>query len=183
MKRQSLKVFVTTGLVATGVLTGSPAMASVDMFLKVDGIVGESTADKHKGEIDVLAWSWGQSVGAQTGKGLTPKVCIQDLDVTKYIDAASPDLIMNSLDGTVVPNVVLSVERGGQTPGAYLTLKMKNVQVTSYTTGGSGGEDRLTEHVTLRFESMEGLYRRQNPDGTLGQAVSFDVQAGAANCR
>ena len=32
---------------------------AVDMFIKIDTIPGESKDDKHKGEIDVLAWSWG----------------------------------------------------------------------------------------------------------------------------
>ncbi|MEJ2387700.1 MAG: type VI secretion system tube protein Hcp, partial [Chromatiaceae bacterium] len=31
------------------------------MFIKFDGIDGESKDDKHKGEHDVLAWSWGMS--------------------------------------------------------------------------------------------------------------------------
>ena len=36
-------------------------MAAFDYFLKLDGIPGESTDAKHKGEIDVLSWSWGES--------------------------------------------------------------------------------------------------------------------------
>lgn len=34
---------------------------ALDMFIKIDGIKGESTDDKHKDEIDVLSWSWGMS--------------------------------------------------------------------------------------------------------------------------
>ena len=34
-------------------------MAAVDYFLKVDGIQGESKADKHKDEIDIESFSWG----------------------------------------------------------------------------------------------------------------------------
>ena len=36
-------------------------MAAVDYFLKIAGIDGESTADGHKGEIDLESWSWGES--------------------------------------------------------------------------------------------------------------------------
>ena len=43
---------------------------------------------------------------------------------------------------------------------------MTNVTVVSYQTGGSGGEDRLTENVTLHFEALSGVYRQQNLDGT-----------------
>ena len=44
---------------------------AVDMFLKMDGIKGESVDDKHKDEIDVLSWSWGmsQSGSAHMGGG------------------------------------------------------------------------------------------------------------------
>ena len=31
---------------------------AVDAFLKLDGIDGESQDKEHKGEIDILAWSW-----------------------------------------------------------------------------------------------------------------------------
>jgi type VI secretion system secreted protein Hcp len=36
-------------------------MAAFDYFLKIDGIPGESTDSKHKDEIDVLSWSWGET--------------------------------------------------------------------------------------------------------------------------
>lgn len=39
---------------------------AVDMFLKIDGIKGESQDKKHKDEIDLSSWSWGASTGAHT---------------------------------------------------------------------------------------------------------------------
>ena len=44
---------------------------AVDMFIKIDGIKGESADDKHKEEVDVLSWSWGmsQSGSAHMGGG------------------------------------------------------------------------------------------------------------------
>lgn len=130
---------------ATSLLASSNAMAAVDMFLKIDGVTGgESQDDKHKGEMDVLAWSWGQSTGeARTGRGKGPAVCIQDLSITKYIDSASAELIMNSVVGEVAPTAVLVVRKAGESPLEFLTLTMRNVTVAAYNTGGSGGEDRL----------------------------------------
>jgi type VI secretion system secreted protein Hcp len=185
MKRQTFRALLTTGVFATSLLTSSNAMAAVDMFLKIDGVTGgESQDDTHKGEMDVLAWSWGQSTGeARTGRGKGSAVCIQDLSITKFIDSASPELIMNSMVGKVAPTAVLVVRKAGENPLEFLTLTMRNVTVSAYTTGGSGGEDRLTENVVLHFESMQGAYRRQNPNGSPGQAVTFEVAAGAANCR
>ena len=36
-------------------------MAAVDYFIKFDGIKGESADVKHKDEIDVESWSWGET--------------------------------------------------------------------------------------------------------------------------
>jgi len=75
---------------------------AVDMFLALDGIKGESADSKHKGEIDVLAWSWGLSNtgtfhhGAGGGAG---KANFQDISITKYIDKGSTDLIYSCASG------------------------------------------------------------------------------------
>ena len=185
MKRQSLRAFFTTGVFATSLLASSTAMAAVDMFLRIDNVTGESTDAKHKGEIDVLAWSWGQSAGAARTSRTLPAVCIQDLSLTKYIDSASPELIMNSLVGEVAPQAVLKlVRRAGDSSTTFLTLTMRNVTVAAYSTGGSGGEDRLTENVVLHFESMQGSYQKQNADGSAsGTPIPFDIPAGTSNCR
>jgi type VI secretion system secreted protein Hcp len=59
-------------------------MAAVDYFLKIDGIEGESLDEKHKGEIDVLSWSWGESQeGPTTGGGGGPAACRCKLFVSK----------------------------------------------------------------------------------------------------
>ena len=181
MNKQSLRASLATGVLATSLLASGAATAAVDMYLKVDGVTGESQDAKHKGEMDVLAWSWGQSVGAITGRGARPDVCIQNLSLTKYIDSASPDLIMKNLIGEVARTAVLTIERPATigAPSVYLKLTLNNVTVTSYSTGGSGGEDRLTENVTLKFESMHGIYY----PASSAQPVNFDITASAANCR
>ena len=179
MKRSRLKGLLTAGMLTAGVLTSTSAMAAVDMFIKIGNIKGESLDKVHKDEIDVLAWSWGASKGtAQTKKGLLPPTCIQDLSITKYIDRSSPDLILNGVSGFAVPTAKLTMRKAGESPIEFLTLEMSNVTVSSYSTGGSGGEDRLTENVTLHFESMTGVYHRQNPDGSAGPAVTFDIAGG-----
>jgi type VI secretion system secreted protein Hcp len=181
MKRNSFKGLFTTGVVATSLLLGTSTFAAVDMFLKIPGIPGESIDDKHKGAIDVLAWSWGGSSGeATTGRGRLPTACVQDLTVTKYIDSATAGLIMNTVTGKPEPTATLIVRKAGaKVSGEYLILTMKNVTVSSYSTGGSGGEDRLTETVTLHFDSLEGKYFRQKEDGSLDpDPITWEVSGG-----
>jgi type VI secretion system secreted protein Hcp len=173
MKR-SWKRLITATVVATSLLAPTTALAAVDMFLKIGNIMGESKDAKHKDEIDVLAWSWGAS-NDLSKLGKTPTSCIQDLSFTKFIDSASPALIMNGMTGEVAPTAVLVVRKAGATPLEYLTLTMKNVRISSYSTGGSGGEDRLTENVTLHFESMIGQYVKQKPDGSGETPVSWEI--------
>ena len=42
-----------------------------DAFLKIDGIPGESTAEKHKGEIEIESFSWGVSNSGSATHGGT----------------------------------------------------------------------------------------------------------------
>lgn len=58
---------------------------------------------------------------------------------------------------------------------------MTNVSVVSYSTGGSGGEDRLTENVVLHFASMQGAYVTQNPDGSTVDGVESSRKAARAD--
>ncbi len=42
---------------------------------------------------------------------------------------------------------------------------------TSVSTGGSGGEDRLTENITLNFVTVKVEYTPQDPKGSAGTEV------------
>ena len=55
---------------------------------------------------------------------------------------------------------------------------MSDVLITSYSTGGSGGEDRLTENVTLNFAKVNLTYKEQAPKGAQAKAptVSWDIK-------
>ena len=179
MKKRVSSGLILAAVAAASLMVPGSALAAVEMFLKITDVTGESKDAAHKDEIDVLAWSWGASSGnAKTAKGGLPDACIQDLSLTKYIDSASPQLILNAAFGTVAKEAVLTVRKAGEKPLEYLVLKMSDVLVTSYQTGGSGGEDRLTENVTLSFETLKGEYRKQKADGTLDKPIPFEVTGG-----
>jgi type VI secretion system secreted protein Hcp len=151
---------------------------AVDMFMKLTKLEGEAQDEKHKNEIDVLAWSWGMSQsgtmhsGAGGGGG---KVAIQDLSFTKWVDKSSPTLMMYCSQGDQFDEAKLTVRKaGGKEPLEYLIITMKEVIITSLSTGGSGGEDRLTENVTLNFAEVNVDYQPQNQDGSkLGGPVKY----------
>lgn len=188
MKASYLKRIATSVSVATTLLAcPGTASAATDMFLRLGDIKGESVDAKHKGEIDVLAWSWGESdntAGASVRRNRNASGapdCIQDLSLTKFIDRASPDIIMDAVLGRVIQQGRLTLRRSGGDQLEYLVLTLNDVTISSYSTGGSGGEDRLTENVTLHFQRMEGSYRQQQPDGSSGAPIVW-VVAGSS-CR
>jgi type VI secretion system secreted protein Hcp len=144
---------------------------AVDMFLKLTPIKGESKDSKHKDEIDVLSWSWGASNtgSAQSGGGGgAGKVNAQDMSITKYVELASPPMWLAVHNGKHFDEAILYVRKAGETPLEYLTISMKKVFVTSITTGGSGGDDRPTENVTLNFAAVKIEYKEQTDTGASG---------------
>jgi type VI secretion system secreted protein Hcp len=153
---------------------------AVDMFLVFEhaDLKGETqdTTYKDKGGIDVLAWSWGMSqsgtfhVGGGSGAG---KVNVQDISITKYVDKASPILMLFCCNGGHIPKATLVVRKAGTTPLEYITIVMEPVMVTSVSTGGSGGEDRLTENIVLNAKKVTVKYIEQLPDGKEGGKPEF----------
>jgi len=142
---------------------------AVDMFLKLGDIKGESTDSAHEGEIDVLSYSWGMSQSGTThmgGGGGAGKVSVQDLSITKYVDAATHAVILACCNGTHYDEALLTVRKaGGDSPLEYIKLTMKELIVTSITTGGSGGEDRITETISLNFAEFKFEYQEQDDKG------------------
>lgn len=147
---------------------------AVDIFLKIDDVKGESVDSTHKDEIDVLAWSWGASQSGTThvgGGGGSGKVSVNDLSVTKWIDKSSPTLLLSCCSGKHYKQGLLTVRKAGEKPLEYLKLTMKELIISSITSGGSGGEDRLTENLTLNFAEFKIEYTPQKPDGSGDAAV------------
>lgn len=147
---------------------------AVDMFLKIKDINGESRDSKHKDEIDVLAWSWGASQSGTTHMGSgggAGKVNVQDLSLTKYVDKSTPNLLKHCFTGTHISEITLTVRKAGGTPIEYITVKMTECMITSVSTGGSGGEDRLTENITINFAQVRLEYKPQKADGSADAAI------------
>ena len=142
---------------------------AVDMFLKIDDIEGESVDDVHAAEIDVLSWSWGMTQSGTTHSGPgggSGKVNVQDLSFVHYVDKASANLMKMCCNGKHFEEATLVVRKSGEMPLEYLIITMKGGLISSVSTGGSGGEDRITENVTLNFSEFKTEYVPQMADGS-----------------
>lgn len=158
---------------------------AVDMFLKIEGVDGESADSKHKDEIDVLSFSWGMSqTGSMhvAGGGGTGKVAVQDMSITKNLDKASTVLMQKCATGKHFPKATLTCRKAGDTPIEYFVVTMEEVLVTSVSEGGSKHEeDRQTEMISLNFAKVKVKYTPQKGDGSAGaeSELGFDIRANA----
>jgi type VI secretion system secreted protein Hcp len=154
---------------------------AADIFLKLGDIKGESPDDKHKGEIEVLSWSWGvsnASTMASGGGGGEGKSSFQDLSIMHKYDTASPILMQYCADGTHMKEATLTQRKAGKGQQEYLVVKLNDVFITSVASSGQGS-DHPTESVTLAFAKYSVEYKAQKPDGSLDAAVKtgYDLKA------
>ena len=140
-----------------------------EMFLKLAGIEGESSDAKHKGEIDVLAWSWGLSheAGSPAGGGAgAGRVKIEHISIQKLVDLASPLLALFGAQGKHITDGTLTTRKAGKGGDDFLLFKMTDVIVTSVQVAVD--TNQLAESITLSFGKFEFDYRPTKPDGSLG---------------
>lgn len=141
---------------------------AIDTFLKLGALKGESQVKGFEDQIQVLAWSWGMSQSGTTHHGTgggAGKVNVQDLSFTHYVDSSSPPIILACCKGTHYEEATLVMRKAGGDPLPYMTIKLKDIIVTSVSGGGSGGEDQQTENVTLNFAAFEVSYQPQDNKG------------------
>ena len=159
-------------------------MAAFDYFLKIDGIQGESTDAKHKDEIEVLSWSWGETqerAPSFSGGGGIGKVAMTDLHVSASISKASPQLLLACASGKHVKSAVLTGRRAGKAQADFLTFSLSDVLVSGYQTGGATADAPL-DSISLSFSKIEVSYQAQTAKGTLAPPVraGWDVKANKA---
>lgn len=149
---------------------------AVDIFLKIDGIKGESKDAKHKDSIEVLSWSWGVSQpGSMStgGGGGTGKASFSDLTVMHTMDAASPNLALFSAGGKHIPTVTLTQRKAGEDQQDFLIIKMSDVIISSVQDSGSDGGGLPTESFSLNYAKIEGEYKPQNEKGGLEAGIKW----------
>jgi len=155
---------------------------ATDYFLKIAGVEGEATDEKHKGEIEIHSFSWGEVQPGTAGHGGgagAAKVQKQDFAFMKQMDKSSPKLMIACATGEHFKNAVLTVRKAGGDQQDYLKINMEELIVSSYTTNGGAGEPIPAESVTLNFVKLEMSYKEQKPDGSLGGEVKQKYDFGA----
>jgi len=135
---------------------------AVDTFLKIDGIPGESTDDKHKEWIEVLSYSSGVSQtsagGRSTGGAATGGRCDhQDFSIVKELDKTSPTLDLYCCNGQHIKKVALELCRATGDKAKYMEYILEDVIISSVSIGGGGG-GLPTESVTFNYGKITWNY-------------------------
>ena len=161
-------------------------MAKGDMFLKLDGIKGESMDDKHKDEIEISSLSWGASQsgsGGSAGGSGVGKVNLSDIHVTKVADKSSTNLFINCCTGKHIPKGWLYIRKSGDKPLDYETIELTEVFISSWSQSAADGGGLPSECVSMNYSKVDFDYKVQKADGSLDASTkkTFDVKANKAS--
>ena len=156
-------------------------MAQVDYFLKIDGVQGESADSKHKGEIELESFSWGETNSGGHGGpgGGAGKVSVQDLHFVMKLNKASPKLLLVCALGQHLKSAVLTGRKAGKQQQEFLVYKFTDLLVSSYqTTASSQDLEGPLDQVSFNFAKIEVEYRPQKADGSLDAPINagWDVK-------
>jgi type VI secretion system secreted protein Hcp len=142
------------------------------IYIKFDGIDGEATAKGFEKWVEVLSFSWGvtNSGAAATGGGAgAGKASFQDLHIQSTFQSSSPQLFASAASGKSISTAQIAFVKGGDNPDTYLTIKMNDVIISSYSSAGAEGADSdvPSDDVGISFAKIEVQYQQQSADGSV----------------
>jgi len=147
-------------------------MATADYFLKLDGIEGESTDAKHKGEIQIESFSFSESQSGTGSGGGSGKVRMGDFHFVIQANKASPRLFLSCASGEPIKNAVLTCRKAGGSQQEYLKITMSDALVSAFQLNGSSHAAIIpVEQFSLSFAKIEYEYKPQQFNGLLGPPV------------
>lgn len=159
-------------------------MSSSDFHIKFDGVEGEATHKDHKGEIELLSWSWEvrQGTAASGGGSGRGKAEAGPFVIHHYVDKASPALFKHCASGKHFATVVLTCRKAGEGQKDHLKYTMKEVVVVSLATRG-GSDGALIEEVHCAYKDIEMSYKAQDDKGALGGEVKAGMNFATTESR
>ena len=151
----------------------------VDGFARFEGILGDSNNIRHLDEVEVMTLRTG--VTRPSSDPCSPSALqIDHVVLGTQVGRASVPLTERAATGAVIPEVLITLERAGDRPHAFLQYTLRDVVVASTLTVWEDGV--AVEEVSLSFDRIEWVYTPQRVDGSSGDPIRFcfDVPAEAA---
>lgn len=149
---------------------------AVDMFMKIDGVDGESSDDAHDKWIEILSYSHGVSQpvsGASATGGRTGgRADFQDLVVMKTIDNATCDLNIKCAKGEHIPMIELELCLATGDKHCFMKYVLEDCIVTSISPGGSQSDEiKPTEQVSFAYGKIKWEYTPIDHTGAPGSST------------
>jgi len=142
------------------------------MFMKVDGVTGESKDANHVGWTDINSFSWGASQQGSSGDA-AGKVNFNDLHVTTLIDKSVTALLKFCATGKRVKNVEVSLCKAGGQQMEYGKITLEDVLVTSVDYSGATTTDTLGITYAFQAARVKQQYWEQTGAGGRGAETSM----------
>ena len=150
------------------------------MYMKIDGVPGNSKDFQHKGWFDVLSWNWGMTSNRKAPKCEdSDKTSLNELSVIKSVGSDSAAIRSLFAKGAVIPSIEFSIipEVGKrEVKTKYVNMKMENVIIKSIISGGNMEENFFKEHITFLFEKIWTEYTRNTARSAEGVETEPDNQ-------
>lgn len=144
---------------------------SKDLYLKIDGISGESQEANHKGWINIDAFTWGasqtgnMSVGGGGGSG---KVAYRDLTVRAQIDKAVPAIMRYVSNGKHINKVELSICKAGGSQIECCRITLEDVLITNAVFNDAVREELIGMSYQFQAAKVKTQYWEQTSTGGRG---------------
>lgn len=159
------KLFTRIAALALTIPLSLPASAALDTFLKVPGAPGESTDKDHKGEIEILSWSWGATNQGKDGALLAPFTWTQSLD------SAFVPLFLGLVNDTEFDPVQLAVRRVGEKASSdFFKMTFSDAHVLTLSSSGDG--DSILVTGSMSYSGIAMSYCPQDAKGGLGKCLN-----------
>ena len=178
MKRASL-----IGILAGGILLSGAGVSHADIYMKIEGVQGESVAKGRTGQVDISDFTFGAAapatVGGSAGGIAVGKPKYQEVIAKKVFDSASEELLRNMGLGKTINSIIIEVTKptGGDTQQTYVRYTFNTCAITSDSLAASVG-DPYNETFSFIYKSFKVEYYKQSPDGKLAssaQTLNIDV--------
>jgi type VI secretion system secreted protein Hcp len=144
-----------------------------DIFLKLNGIDGESQDAMHLNEIDISSWTWQitQNSAMLSGSGGgAGKSTVADISLTHEMDRSSPNLAQYCFTGKHITEAILTMRKAGGTPFEFARITMSDVIISHFAPIATGSV--CQETFRLSFARMKYEYMLQNARGGSGGVVT-----------
>jgi len=152
-------------------------MAKTNIYLKLEGLDGESMDDEHKDWIEVESWSWGvdnPASFAQGQGGQATQAHVASLSVVKNCDKASVSMYKACTTGKHIKKGTLScLKLDGDKRVEYMKVDLTDIMVSNLQWSASGSEHHVHENVGLVFAEFKQAYKLQSDKGSAKGSTEF----------